>query len=136
MIGAGIKRHERLDRRDEIIGHGAADAAIGQFHDVFRRAIGDRAAFEDVAIDAHIAEFIDHHGQPFAAGVLHQVADQSGLAGAEKAGDHGNGEFGEIGHCWSASGAVVRVMGGMRATQLRLKCSGRSRHGISPSPVA
>ena len=62
MIGARFHRQQRLDSRHEVIGHGAADAAIGQFDDVFRRAIGDRAALQDFAIHPQRAEFIDHDG--------------------------------------------------------------------------
>ena len=49
--------------------------------------------FEDVAIDAERAEFVDHDREAAAAGVADQVADQRGLAGAQKAGDDGDGDL-------------------------------------------
>jgi len=51
MVGAGIEREQLLDGRDEIVGDGAADAAIGQLDDILRRAIGDGAALQDLAGD-------------------------------------------------------------------------------------
>ena len=68
-------RHQRLDRRDKIVGDRAADAAIGQFHDIFRRAIRDRAAFQDLAIHADIAELVDDHRQPTPIGICKHLAD-------------------------------------------------------------
>jgi len=101
VIGPLGQRHQRLDRRDEIIGDSAADAAIGKLDDILGRAIVIGAGFQDVAIDAGGAEFVDQHGQALALRVGHQVTDQRGLAGAEKAGDDGDGGFGQIGHARS-----------------------------------
>ena len=129
MVGALGQGHQRLDRRDEIIGDGAADAAIGQFDDVLGRAILIRAGFQDIAIDAHGAEFVDQHRQPLALRVLHQMADQRRLARAEKAGDDGDGDLVEVGH------SDVSI-GGIRARLCLRKITGRSRHGTMPSDVA
>ena len=48
-----------LDRRHEIVGDRAADAAVGEFDDVVLRQDLDAAAFQDLAIDADIAELVD-----------------------------------------------------------------------------
>ena len=63
----GVTRQDLVERRDEIVGDGAADAAIGQFDDVFLRAGVDAAALQDLAVDADIAELVDDDGQPLAA---------------------------------------------------------------------
>ncbi len=123
-------RQDLVERRHEIVGDGAADAAIGQFDDVFLRAGVDAAALQDLAVDADIAELVDDDGEPLALGVLEQVADQRRLAGAEEAGDDGAGNAGEgSGHAIS----LRRSRGGMRATRPRLSESGRPRQGIRPS---
>ena len=54
--------------------------------------------WQDVAIDAHGAEFVDQHRQPLALRVQHQMPDQRGLAGPQKAGDDGDGGLGQVGH--------------------------------------
>jgi hypothetical protein len=58
------QRQQRLDRGDEIIGDGAAEAAVGELDDVFLRARLDAAGAQDVAVDADVAEFIDDQRQP------------------------------------------------------------------------
>jgi hypothetical protein len=75
-------------RRDEIVGHGAADAAIVQFDDIVLAAGLDAAALQHLAVDAEIAELVDDQRDLPPVGVLQQVADHRRLAGAEKAGDH------------------------------------------------
>ena len=32
--GAGVAGEQRLDRRHEVVGHGAADAAVGELDDI------------------------------------------------------------------------------------------------------
>src|SRR5262249_32835537 len=51
------------------------------------------AAFEDLAIDADIAELVDDERDPPSFGILQEMADQCRLAGTEKAGDDGRGDF-------------------------------------------
>ena len=85
-------RQDQVERRHEIVGHGAADAAIGELDDVLLRARLDAAALEDIAVDADVAELVDDDRQPAATGVFQDVADQRRLAGAEKAGDDGAGD--------------------------------------------
>src|SRR5579862_9707500 len=80
-----------VQRRHEFVGHRAAQAAIGQFHDVVFRAGGIAAAFEDFAVNADVAEFVDDDGEAARFGIGNEVADQRGFAGAEKAGDDSAG---------------------------------------------
>ena len=51
------------------------------------------AALQDLAVDADIAELVDDQRDAPALGILQQVADQRGLAGAEEAGDDGGGDL-------------------------------------------
>src|SRR3546814_3587683 len=93
MVGRIGAVEQLLQGGQEIVGHRAAQAAVGQLDDVVIRAIGTAAGLQQLAIDADLAEFVDDQRQPAAPGVAQQVADQRGLAGAEKAGDHGGGNF-------------------------------------------
>ena len=117
VVRARLQSHQGFDCGDKVIGHGAADTAVCQLHNVFRRAIGDRAGFQDIAIHANIAKFIDHNGKSLALWVLHQVAHQGRFAGTEKSGDDSNGEFFKGRH-GSYSG---KRSGGMRAIQFLRK---------------
>ena len=69
----GRARQDLVERRHEIVGHGAADAAIGELDDVLLRAGLDAAALEDLAVDADVAELVDDDRQPPAAGVLEHM---------------------------------------------------------------
>jgi len=55
--------------RNEIVGNGAADAAIGKLDDVVLGAVFRTAALQHVAIDAEIAEFVDDQRYLLSAGV-------------------------------------------------------------------
>lgn len=68
----------------EIIRHGAADAAIGQFDDVFFGAAFNAAAFEDFTINANIAKFVDDDRQPLAVEFFEKAAQQRCFAGPRK----------------------------------------------------
>ena len=62
MLDAAF-RQNGVERRHEFVGDGAAQAAIGQFDNVFLGAGGIAAALENIAIDAHVAKFIDDDGE-------------------------------------------------------------------------
>ena len=81
-----------IERRDELIGDGAAQAAIGELDDILFGAGGVAAAFEDFAVDADVAELVDDDREPPALRVGDDVTDQRRFAGAEKAGDDGAGD--------------------------------------------
>ena len=144
--------HQCFDGGYEIIGDGAAQAAIGEFEDRIHRTVLVGAGFQDVSVNADIAEFIDDHGEPQALRVLHQIADQRRLPRAEKAGDDGDGGLADrrgesVAHAdWSslaraavAAGAAEwedeSGKGGIRAITPLRKICGRSRHGTIPSSV-
>ncbi|KAG5721817.1 hypothetical protein E4T56_gene9134, partial [Termitomyces sp. T112] len=126
----GGPRQQPFDRGNEIIGHRAADAAIGQFDDIFRRAIRYGAGLQNIAIHPQRAEFIDHHGQPAPPGMADQMADQRGLSGAKKAGDDGNGHFRQIGTRYGhgqTSCAPERDRAGLAGKSGRHADAGRTR---------
>jgi hypothetical protein len=90
-------RGELFHHWREFFLHGAAQAAVGQLEQL---AIGlpgfvaaDAAAAQQFTVDTEFAELIDDHGDAPAFGVLQQVAQQRGLATAEKAGNDGGGDL-------------------------------------------
>ena len=95
VLGRDGAVDQRLHGRDEILGHGAAQAAIGELDDILLRAALDAAAAQRLAVDADAAELIDDDGEPQPVGVLQQMADQRRFPGAEEAGDDGGGDAGE-----------------------------------------
>ena len=56
-------RQNGVERRHELVGDGAAQAAIGEFDDVLLRAGVIAAAFENFAVDADVAELVDDDGE-------------------------------------------------------------------------
>ena len=102
VVGLRLAREQSRHGRDEIVGDGAADAAVGEFDDRLARAGVVGAALQKLAVDADVAEFVDDQREPAAAGVGEDVADEGRLAGAEKAGDDGDGGLGE--HAQGLSG--------------------------------
>src|SRR5690348_6093088 len=77
----------------ELVGHRAADAAVGKLDHILLSASRNPAAADYRSINAEIAELVDQKRQPTAAAMLQQVPDQAGLAGAQKARDNGSGDF-------------------------------------------
>ena len=59
MIWLWVACQQGFDGGDEIIGDGAAQAAVGELDDVFLTTGLAAAGLEDLTIDADIAEFID-----------------------------------------------------------------------------
>ncbi len=96
MVDLALALQKLLHRRDEILGHGAADTAVGKLHHILFGAGLVAAALEDIAIHAQIAELVDDQGDAPPARVLQHMADQCGFARAKKAGDNGCGNF--LGH--------------------------------------
>ena len=72
---------------NEIIGDGAADAAIGQLDHVIVRAPLHAAALQQLAVNAKVAKFIDNQRNPPAARILQHMTDHRRLARPQKAGD-------------------------------------------------
>ncbi len=93
MIGA-ISAIQKLGHgRDEIIGNGAADAAIVELDHIFFAAGLNPATFQNAAINTEIAKFIDDQRNAFSIGVFQQVADHRRFARSKKTRNDGRGNF-------------------------------------------
>jgi len=62
VIGPRLAGEQGFHGRQEVVGDGAADATVRQFYHVFIWARINSATFQQVAIDADIAEFVDDQG--------------------------------------------------------------------------
>ena len=84
-VKLALALHQAFDDANEIAAHGAADTAIVHLKDFF---IG---ADDEIIVDANLAKLI-HNDRIFMAMLLREDAvEQSGLAGAEITGEHGDG---------------------------------------------
>ncbi len=88
MLGRRRAVEQPAEGRQEVVGDGAAQAAIRQFDDVAGTAGGVAAAEQQLAVDPQLAEFVDQDGEPPPLRPGQEVAHQARLAGAEKAGDY------------------------------------------------
>ena len=75
---------------DEVAAHAAADAAVVQLEDFLVRLD------DELVVDADLAEFVFDHGDALAVIFGEDAVEQRGLAGAEKAGDDGDGNEGGV----------------------------------------
>ena len=91
----------------QVVAQGAADAAVGHLDQGFLGGGELRAAVADkVGVDVDLGHVVDddRHAQPLAVG--ENGVEQRGLAGAEEAGEDGDGEAG-VGHGGSVSRDVI-----------------------------
>ena len=88
MIWRGILSQQCLNAGQKIISHGAADAPIRKFDNVFSPTCVSTAFLQHVTIHPDIAEFIDDQCQPFAISLHDDIADQGCLSRTKKAGDN------------------------------------------------
>ena len=102
-------RQKRFERRYEIFGDRAADAAVRQLDDVLLRAALDAAGAQDRAVDADVAEFVDDQRQAAAFGVFDRVTHERRLSGTEKAGNDRDGDFARGHSGGSNSNAQMRT---------------------------
>ena len=132
-VGGGVFAVEKgLEGGEELVGDGAAEAAVGEFHDVGLLAGGDAAAFQEGGVYALCAEFVDYKGQTAIAGVLHKVLEEGGFAGAQEAGDDGGGDhWDRPGLCPGPAGGLSEggvprpAKSGMRPNTMRARDGGR-----------
>ena len=103
---------QRLQRIDQVAAHGAAQAARLQQHHVVADILDQQMVERDVA------ELVDDDGRIGQRRVFQQPVEQRGLAGAEKAGEHGQRDG-----VWRPPprGAVVRVRSLGRRADLRFR---------------
>jgi hypothetical protein len=87
LVGA---LHEPCDDAHQIAAHGAADAAVVHLEDFLVRAD------DEIVVDVGFAEFVDDD-RVFPAVVLGEDAvEERGLAGAQIAGQHGDGNLAHV----------------------------------------
>ena len=89
-VELSLALHQPLDDADEIAAHGAADAAIVHLEDFL---VG---ADHELVVDADLAELIDDDREFSPVLLGEDAVEQGGLAGAEIAGEDGDGDF--VGH--------------------------------------
>ena len=94
MIRQRISGQEGLHGRHEIVGNGAADAAIGKLHDIAFLTGLVAAAEQQLAVDTDIAELVDDQRDAASCRLTKEVLDNAGLAGTEKAGEDGGWNLG------------------------------------------
>ncbi|MNF83005.1 hypothetical protein D3C84_653180 [compost metagenome] len=82
------------DLLEQVLAQGAADAAVAHLHQLFLAALEADALLNGAGIDVDLAHVVDDHRHPEACAVLQHVVEQGALAGAEKAGQHGDGKTG------------------------------------------
>ncbi len=86
-VELALALHQAVDDAHQVAAHGAADAAVVHLEHFF---VG---ADDEVVVDADLAEFVDDHGVFLAVVFRQDAVEQRGLAGAEIAGQHGDGNF-------------------------------------------
>ena len=93
MFGGIAAVEQLLHGRDEILCHGAADAAVRKLKDIIFGAVFITAALEDFAINPKVAKFIDDQRDAFAICIGKQVADQGRFTASKKAGNDCRRDF-------------------------------------------
>ena len=68
MLGRRHARQQALHGRHEVVGDGAADAAVRQLDDIVLGAGRIAAAEQQLAVDADLAELVDDQCDAAAAG--------------------------------------------------------------------
>ena len=96
--GRGLALHQALENADQVAAHGAADAAIVHLDNFFIRPD------DQVVVDAALAELVDDHGVAFAVILGEDAIEKRGLAGAEIAGEDGDGGLGHSPYLGSETG--------------------------------
>ena len=87
-VELALALHQPLDDADEVAAHGAADAAVVHLEHFL---VG---ADDEFVVDADLAEFVDDHRVALAVRLAEDAVEQGRLAGAEIAGEHGDGDLG------------------------------------------
>ena len=83
---------ELVEDADEVAAHRAADAAVGGLEDFLFRAD------DDLVVDADLTELVLDHGNTLAVLLGQDAVQESRLARAEKAREHGDRNAGRVRH--------------------------------------
>src|SRR5262249_18805340 len=113
-VELALAAHQPVDDAHEIAAHSAADAAVVHLEHFL---VGPD---HEVVVDADLAELVDDDGVFFAVRLREYAVEQGGLAGAEIAGQHGDGDL--VGH------RLLRL-----ATVYRHRCPDAIRDGATPA---
>ena len=89
-VELALALHQPVEDADEIAAHGAADAAVVHLEHFL---VG---ADDELVVDADLAELVDDHGIFLAVLLGEDAVEERGLAGAEIAGEDGDGDL--VGH--------------------------------------
>src|SRR5262245_6692860 len=89
-VELALPAHQPVDDAHEVAADGTADAAVVHLEPFF---VG---ADDEVIVDADLAEFVDDDGVLLPVRLRQDAVEQRGLAGAEIAGEHGDGDL--VGH--------------------------------------
>ena len=84
-VELALALHQPLDDADQVAAHGAADAAVVHLEHFL---VG---ADDELVVDADLAELVDDDGVALAVRLRQDAVEQRRLAGAEIAGQHGDG---------------------------------------------
>ena len=107
-VELALALHQAFDDADEIAAHGAADAAVVHLEHFF---VG---ADDELVVDADLAEFVDDDGVfALPCGSLRDAVEQGRLAGAEIAGEDGDGDLvlgGGVGHGGAISCGSIKAV--------------------------
>ncbi len=129
MCSGGARPIEqRLHGRQEVLGDGAAQAAIRQLDDVLLIAALDAAGAQHLAIDAERAELVDDDRDAPAARMRQQMPHQRGLAGAQETSDDRCGDL--RAHSVSKAGKRPSTACGERGRALGRHHGAGARGGI------
>ena len=86
-VEPALALHQPLDDADEVAAHSAADAAVVHLEHFFIRAD------DELIVDADLAELVDHDRVALAVGLAQNSVEKRRLAGAQIAGEDGDGNF-------------------------------------------
>ena len=103
-VELALAPHQPVDDAHQVAAHGAADAAVVHLEHFF---VG---VDDQLVVDADLAELVDDDGEFLAVRLRQDAVEQRGLAGAEIAGEHGDGDFG-LGLRGRHGGKALRVGG-------------------------
>src|SRR6516164_4211156 len=126
-VELALPAHQPVDDAHEVAAHGAADAAVVHLEHFF---VG---ADDEVVVDADLAEFVDDDGVLLSVRLRQDAVEQRGLAGAEIAGEHGDGDL--VGHRATPFGPRIyaSVAGCYRPADGQLRRVGKCAEPLFPA---
>src|SRR5215469_11968959 len=126
-VELALPAHQPVDDAHEVAAHGAADAAVVHLEYFF---VG---ADDEIVVDSDLAEFVDDDGVLLPVRLRQNAVEKRGLAGAEIAGEHGDGDL--VGHRATPFGPRIyaSVAGCHRAAAGQLRRVGKGAPPYSPA---